>query len=76
MERPPGRNPLLTLEQEQQVHETVANRTPVDMGFPSKMNGTSPLIRKWIGQEWGVHYSDRGSWNARTTIPSEAQLYI
>lgn len=61
MERPPGRNRLLTPEQEQQVYETVADRTPVEMGFPSKMNWTSPLIRKWIEQEWGVHYSDRGT---------------
>lgn len=58
---PPGRHRLLTPEQEQQVYETVTNQTPADEGFPAKMNWTSPLIRKWIEQKWGIRYSDRGT---------------
>jgi transposase len=59
--RPPGRNRLLTAEQEQQVYEVVTNQTPADQGFPAQMNWTSPLIRKWIEQKWEVRYSDRGT---------------
>ena|GEM_PF-883267 len=57
----PGRPRQLTPEQEQQVYQTVINQTPADVGFPAKMNWTSPIIRKWIEQEFGVVYSDRGA---------------
>jgi transposase len=57
----PGRPRLLTPEQEQHVYQTIVNQTPVDVGFPAKMNWTSPIIRKWIEQEFGVQYSDRGT---------------
>src|ERR671923_136117 len=57
----PGRPRQLTPEQEWQVHQTIVNKTPVDVGFPAKMNWTSPIIRKWIEQEFGVQYSDRGT---------------
>jgi transposase len=56
-----GRPRLLTPEQEHQVYQTIVNETPVDVGFPAKMNWTSPIIRKWIEQEFGVLYSDRGT---------------
>ncbi|WP_376717986.1 IS630 family transposase [Paenibacillus forsythiae] len=59
--RPPGRHRLLTAEQEQQVYEVVTNQTPEDQGFPSQMNWTSPLVRKWIEQKWNIRYSDRGT---------------
>lgn len=61
MRQSTGRPRLLTSEQEQQVYETVVNQTPADVGFPSKMNWTSPIIRKWIEQKFGVLYSDRGT---------------
>jgi putative transposase len=57
----PGRPRQLTPEQEQQVYETIVNKTPVDVGFPAKMNWTSPIIRQWIEKEFGVRYSDRGT---------------
>ena len=57
----PGRPRKLTPEQEQQVYQTIVDKTPVDVGFPAKMNWTSPIIRKWIEQEFGVLYSDRGT---------------
>lgn len=57
----PGRNPLLTPEQEQKLYQTIVNQTPVAVGFPVEMNWTSPIIRKWIKQEFNVRYSDRGT---------------
>lgn len=61
MERPTGRPRQLTSEQEEQLYQTIVNKTPVDVGFPAKMNWTSPIIRKWIEQEFGICYSDRGT---------------
>lgn len=61
LEYSPGRPRQLTSEQEQQVYQTIVNQTPVDVGFPAKMNWTSPIIRQWIEQEFGVLYSDRGT---------------
>ncbi|MNB86898.1 hypothetical protein D3C75_338580 [compost metagenome] len=58
---PPGRHRLLSTEQEQQVYEVVTNQTPADQGFPSQMNWTSPLVRKWMEQKGGIRYSDRGT---------------
>ncbi|MBE1555658.1 transposase [Filibacter limicola] len=43
---PPGRNPMLTPEQEQKLYQTIVNQTPVDVGFPVEMNWTSPIIRE------------------------------
>ena len=57
----PGRNPKLTSEQEQKFYQTIVNQTPVDLGFPVEMNWTSPIIRKWIEQEFNISYSDRGT---------------
>lgn len=61
MEYSTGRPRKLTEEQEQQVYNTVAEKTPTDVGFPAKMNWTSPLVRKWIEQEYDIRYSDRGA---------------
>lgn len=57
----PGRPRQLTPQQEQQLYQTVVDKTPKDVGFPAKMNWTSPIIRKWIEREYGVLYSDRGT---------------
>jgi len=56
-----GRPRQLTPEQEQQVYQTIVDKTPSDVGFPAKMNWTSPIIRKWIEQTYGIRYSDRGT---------------
>lgn len=56
-----GRPRQLTSEQEQQLYQTIVNKTPADVGFPAKMNWTSPIIRKWIEQEFDVRYSERGT---------------
>lgn len=61
IETAPGRQPFLNAEQEQRVYQTIVNQTPADVGFPAKMNWTSPIIRKWIERDFGVLYSDRGT---------------
>jgi putative transposase len=61
MEHSTGRPRKLTEEQEQQVYKTVVEKTPSDVGFPAKMNWTSPIVRKWIEQEYDIRYSDRGA---------------
>lgn len=61
IETPPGRQPFLSAEQEQRVYQTIVNQTPADVGFPAKMNWTSPIILKWIERDFGVLYSDRGT---------------
>lgn len=56
-----GRNTKLTSEQEQQLYQVIVNKTPVDVGFPARMNWTAPIIRKWIEQEFKVSFSERGT---------------
>lgn len=56
-----GRKTKLTSEQEQKTYQTIANKTPVDVGFPARMNWTAPLIRKWIEQEFKIYFSERGT---------------
>lgn len=61
MEYSTGRPRQLTEEQELKLYQIIVNKTPSDVGFPANMNWTSPIIRKWIEQEFGVRYSDRGT---------------
>jgi len=61
LEHSTGRPRQLTAEQEQQLYQTIVNQTPVHVGFPAKMNWTSPIIRKWIEQTFDVRYSERGT---------------
>lgn len=60
MKPPPGRPSLLSEEQKQLVYDLIINQTPEDVGFRAEMNWTSPLMRCWIKQKWGIEYSDRG----------------
>jgi transposase len=57
----PGRPALLTPEQEQMLYLILVEKTPVDVGFPAKMNWTSGIVRKWIKNEFRVEYSERGT---------------
>ena len=57
----PGRPRQLPPKQEQQVYQTVISKTPADVGFPAKMNWTSPMIQNWIERKFGIAYSDRGT---------------
>jgi putative transposase len=61
LKQPPGRPPQLNPEQEKELYQTVAEKTPKDMGFPANMNGTAPLVRDWIKQHFQVQYSERGA---------------
>src|SRR5665647_170638 len=61
MEHSSGRPRQLTTEQEQQVYQMIIDQKPIDVGFPAEMNWTSPLVRKWMKQEWNIQYSDRGT---------------
>ncbi len=56
----PGRTHRLTAEQEQTVAEVVTHQTPQDVGFPAEMNGTAPLVRRFIRNRCGVMFSERG----------------
>jgi putative transposase len=63
MEYSTGRPRLLTEEQEQTVYQTIIDKNPSDVDFPAEMNWTSPIVRKFIEQEFGVCFSDRGTRN-------------
>ncbi|MBP1997008.1 putative transposase [Paenibacillus eucommiae] len=57
----PGRPSFLTEEQEDQVRKLLVDRRPSDVGFPSEMNRTAPLLQDWIQREFNVTYSERGT---------------
>ena len=56
-----GRAPKLTPEQEKLLVQTIVEKTPEDVGFPSQINWTAPLIRSFIKNEFDVEYSERGT---------------
>jgi transposase len=56
-----GRPKQLTADQEQQLYQTIVEKTPADVGFPAHMNWTSGLIRDWIRKQFQVDYSERGT---------------
>ena len=55
-----GRPHHLTVEQEHTVAEIVTHQTPQDVGLPAAMNGTAPLVRRFIQDRFGVTFSERG----------------
>ena len=57
----PGRPRRLTPDQEQQLLTVVATMTPQDVGFPAEMNWSSPLVRRYIQNEFQMEFSDRGT---------------
>jgi transposase len=57
----PGRPSFLSKEQEEQVRRLLIEQRPCDVGFPSEMNWTAPLLRDWIHREFSVTYSERGT---------------
>jgi transposase len=61
LDHSPGRPTRLTSIQEQELYQTIANKIPVDVGFPANMNWTSGLVRQWVKKEYQVIYSDRGT---------------
>jgi transposase len=69
LQHSPGRPKRLTLEQEQELYQTIVEKTPADVGFPANMNWTSLLIRDWIKSQFQVQYSERGT-REGTPVPS------
>jgi transposase len=57
----PGRPRQLTEEQEQQLYQTIVEKTPADVGFPANMNWTSGIVRDWVYKYFQVKYSERGA---------------
>jgi transposase len=57
----PGRPSFLTNEQEEQIRKLLIEQKPSEVGFPSEMNWTAPLLRNWIEREFSVKYSERGT---------------
>ena len=56
----PGRPQRLIIEQEQTVAAVGTHQTPQDVGFPEEMNGTAPLVRRFITERLGATFSERG----------------
>ena len=57
----PGRPRQLTEEQEQELYQTIVEKTPADVGFPANLNWTSLLIRDWIYNHFQIKYSEQGT---------------
>jgi transposase len=61
LQQSPGRPKRLSSEQEQELYQTVVEKTPADVGFPANMNWTALLIRDWVKSQFQVQYSERGT---------------
>lgn len=61
LQHSPGRPRQLTEEQEQELYQTIVEKTPADVGFPANLNWTSLLIRDWIHNHFQIKYSERGT---------------
>ena len=57
---PPGKAFRLTMEQRNILKETVAYKTPDEVGFPSRFNWTLSLAVQFIQREWGESYTQKG----------------
>jgi putative transposase len=55
-----GRAKKLTDEQEQQLYECISTKLPKDVGFNPFVNWTASLACKWVYEEYGVKFSERG----------------
>ena len=56
----PGRPNFLSKEQEQQLYETISNKTPESVGFDGIMNWTAKLACIWVKNEYSVQYTVNG----------------
>ena len=56
----PGRPRFLTIEQEQQLFNTISQNTPEDVGFEGIMNWTAKIACLWVHKEFGVQYKISG----------------
>jgi len=61
--RSSGRPDKLTPEQQQAMMRTAAEQTPQEVEFLAEMNGTGPIVWRWIRQACGVEFPERGVWH-------------
>jgi putative transposase len=59
-QKSPGRPPFLTREQEQELYETIREKTPDEVGFSGMMNWTAKIACAWVESEFGVRYAING----------------
>jgi transposase len=55
-----GKPPRLTIEQQEQLKQTIINSVPHDVGFTAKFNWTLEIIAAYIEREFKKSYSLRG----------------
>ena len=58
--KPPGKKSHLTDEQRLILKETIAYKTPDEVGFPARSNWTLLLGAQFIEREFGVSYTQKG----------------
>jgi putative transposase len=58
--KPPGRPTFLTKEQEQDLYETIRNKTPNEVGFSGIMHWTAKIACLWVKREFDVQYAPNG----------------
>lgn len=56
-----GKPPKLSSRQRQVLLETIAYKTPADVGFPARSNWTLSLVVQFIEREWGESYTQKGA---------------
>jgi transposase len=56
----PGRPSFITKEQEQQLYQTIINKTPDEVGFEGIMNWTAKIACLWVHKEFSVEYKIDG----------------
>lgn len=56
----PGRNKLLSDEEEGQLIEVITTKTPDEVGFPNKKNWTASIACKWVMMSFQIGVSNRG----------------
>jgi putative transposase len=56
----PGRPSFLNEEQKQELHTTIREKTPDEVGFIGVMHWTAKLACYWVEKEFGIKYSVNG----------------
>lgn len=56
-----GKPSKLSAHQRQVLQETIAYKTPVDVGFPARSNWTLSWVIQFIEWEWGKSYTPKGT---------------
>lgn len=55
-----GASPKLTTMQEEELKNVIVNQHPADCGFAIDYNWTADLLRKYVKNTYGIHYSRSG----------------